>query len=169
MSYFLHLCDCCVLYCASLEAWNWVGAGQHLNASHPRSSIWQNQNVSIFSGNYFRKTSGIWHNYINVIHCDSHRHYLDINTTESILNNPSGPQLNVIKYKFITWICSLFWLQMSSHMCVSQSVCVCVCLSVCLFTFEVSLRYFWGTFEVLFMYLWGTFDVGRNSRMDTER
>ena len=50
MSYFLNLCDCSVPYCASLEAWNWVVAGQHLNASHPRSSVWPNPNISIFSG-----------------------------------------------------------------------------------------------------------------------
>ena len=53
--------------------------------------------------------------YINVIQCDSHRHYLDIDTTQSILNNPSGPQSNAIKYKFMTWIWSLFCLQISSH------------------------------------------------------
>ena len=53
MSYFLHLCDCSVPYCASLEAWNWVGAGQHLHASHPRSSVWPIPNVTLFSGNYF--------------------------------------------------------------------------------------------------------------------
>ena len=34
MSYFLHLCDCSLPYCAILEAWNWFVAGQHLNASH---------------------------------------------------------------------------------------------------------------------------------------
>ena len=37
-------------FCASLEAWNWVVDGQHLNPSDPRSSIWPNPNVSIFSG-----------------------------------------------------------------------------------------------------------------------
>ena len=36
MSYFLHLCDCSVPYCAYLGAWKWVGAGQHLHASHPQ-------------------------------------------------------------------------------------------------------------------------------------
>ena len=56
MSYFLNLCDCSVLYCASLEAWNWAVAGQQINASPPRSSIWPNPNVSIFSGNYFGET-----------------------------------------------------------------------------------------------------------------
>ena len=96
--------------------------------------------ISIFSGNYFVKTlnchisstvrafdlipklrarpkyqlsSGT--KYINVIQCDSHRHYLDIDTTQSILNNPSGPQSNAIKYKFMTWIWLLLCLQMSSH------------------------------------------------------
>ena len=53
MSYFLHLCDSSVPYCASLEAWNWVGAGQHIHASHPRSSVWPIPNVTLFSGNYF--------------------------------------------------------------------------------------------------------------------
>ena len=56
MSFFLNLCDWSVPYCASLEAWNWVVARQHLDASHPRSSVWPNQNVTIFSGNYFWKT-----------------------------------------------------------------------------------------------------------------
>ena len=55
MSYFLHLCDCSLPYCATLEAWNWFVAGQHLNASHPRSPVWPNQNVTLFSGNYFWK------------------------------------------------------------------------------------------------------------------
>ena len=55
MSYFLHLCDCSLPYCATLEAWNWFEAGQHLDASHPRSSVWPNQNVTLFSGNYFLK------------------------------------------------------------------------------------------------------------------
>ena len=141
MSYFLHLCDCSVPYCASLEAWNWVVAGQHLNASHPRESVWPNLNVSIFSGNDFWTTlnshiistvrpfdlipklrarpqyqlsSGT--KYINVTQCDSHRHYLDMDITQSNLNNRSGPQPNAIKYKFMTWIWSLICLQMSSHM-----------------------------------------------------
>ena len=56
MSYFLYLCDCSVPYCASLEAWNWVVAAQHLNASHPRSTVWPNPNVTISLGNYFWKT-----------------------------------------------------------------------------------------------------------------
>ena len=55
MSYFLHLCDCSLPYCATLEAWNWSVVGQHLNASHPRSPVWPNQNVTLFSGNYFLK------------------------------------------------------------------------------------------------------------------
>ena len=140
MWYFLHLCDCSVLYCAYLEAWNWVVAGQHLNASQPRSSIWPNLFFSSFSGNYFWKnlnchiastirafdlipklrarpenqlSSGI--NKKNTIQCVSHRHYLDIDTNQSILNNPSGPQSNVINYKLMTWLKSLFCLQMSSH------------------------------------------------------
>ena len=35
--------------CLSVPPWK-PGIGQHLNASHPRSSVWQNQNVTIFSG-----------------------------------------------------------------------------------------------------------------------
>ena len=53
--------------------------------------------------------------YVNVILCDSHQHYIDIETIQSFLDNPGGPQWNAIKYKFITWIWSLFGLQMSSH------------------------------------------------------
>ena len=55
ISYFLHFCDCSVLYCASLTAWNWFVAGQHLNWSQPRSSVWPNQNITLFPGNYFFK------------------------------------------------------------------------------------------------------------------
>ena len=43
-------------------------------------------------------------------------HYLYIHTTQSILNNPNGPQSIATKYKLMTWIWSLFCLQMSSHM-----------------------------------------------------
>ena len=53
--------------------------------------------------------------YINVIQCDSHRRYIDIDTTQSILKNPSGPQSKAIIHKFMTWIWSLFCLHMSSH------------------------------------------------------
>ena len=45
-------------------------------------------------------------NYINGIQCDLHRHYLGIYTTQSILNNPSKPQSNAIKYNFMSWIWS---------------------------------------------------------------
>ena len=119
---------------------SYVVARQHLNASHSRSSIWLNPNVFIFSGNYF-STTLIGHipstvkafglipkltarhkyqisfgsNYINVIQCDLHCHYLDIDTTKKIRNNPSGSRSNTIKYKFMTWIWSLFCPQMSSH------------------------------------------------------
>ena len=55
MSYFLHLCDRSLPYCATLEACNWFVAGQHLNASHPRSPDWPNQTVTLFLGNYFLK------------------------------------------------------------------------------------------------------------------
>ena len=145
MSYFLYLCDCSVTYFAFLEAWNWVVAGQHLNASHPRSSFWPNPNITIFSGIYFWKTLNshisstvrafdlipklrarpeyqLYSNtkHKNVILCDSHQHYLDIVTTQSLLDKPSGPQSNAIKYKFMTWIWSLFCLQMSYHMFVSH-------------------------------------------------
>ena len=47
---FLHHCDCSLPYCATLEAWNWFVAGQHLNASHPRSPVWPNQKLILFSG-----------------------------------------------------------------------------------------------------------------------
>ena len=47
-SYFINLRDCSVPYCASQEAWNWVVAGQHINASHPRSSIWPNPKFLYF-------------------------------------------------------------------------------------------------------------------------
>ena len=50
-----------------------------------------------------------------MIQFDSHRHYLFIGTTKSILNNPGGPQIDAIKYKFMIWIWLLFCLQMSSH------------------------------------------------------
>ena len=46
MPYFLPLCDCCVPYCASLEACNLVVAAKHVDTSHPRSSVWANSNVS---------------------------------------------------------------------------------------------------------------------------
>ena len=92
MSYDLHLFDWSVPYCAS---------------------IWPSPNVFIFSGNYFGKTlnchspstvravdlipklrarpqyklsSGT--KYINLIPCDPHRHYIEIDTTQS-----SGPQM----------------------------------------------------------------------------
>ena len=38
-------------------------------------------------------------------------HYLDRDTSQSILNKPSGPQSNAIKYKFMSWIRSLFCLR----------------------------------------------------------
>ena len=63
MSFFLHLFDWSVPYCASLEAWYWIVAGQHLNASHPRSSVWPNPNITIFSGNFFLKTLNCHHSW----------------------------------------------------------------------------------------------------------
>ena len=53
MSNFLHLCDCSVPYCASLGARNWLGAGQHFHASHPRSSVWPIPKVTLFLGHFF--------------------------------------------------------------------------------------------------------------------
>ena len=141
MLYFLYLCDFSVPYCAFLEAGNWVVDWQHLNASHPRSSVLPNPNVTIFSGNYFWKSLNChisltfrafdlipklrarpeYHpysgtKYINVILCDLHPPYPDIETTLSFLDKPSGPQSNAIKYKFMTWIWLLFGPQMSSYM-----------------------------------------------------
>ena len=140
MSYFLYLCDCSVPYCAFLETGNWVLAGQYLNASQPRSSVWPIPNFTLFSYRFFftfnwHISSTVWvfdlipklrarpeyqlcsgTKYINMILCDSHQHYLDIESTQSFLDNPSGPQSNAIKYKFMTWIWSLFSLQISSHM-----------------------------------------------------
>ena len=51
-----------------------------------------------------------------MIQCDLHRHYFDIDTTKSTMNNTGGPQSNAIKYKFMTRIWSLLCLQMLSHM-----------------------------------------------------
>ena len=77
--------------------------------------------------------------YINVIQCDSHRHYLDMDTTQSILNNPSGPQSNAIKYKFMTWIWSLFCLQMSSHVCnITYFMTLCPDLPITMVTVHLS-------------------------------
>ena len=40
--------------------------------------------------------------YINIIQSDSHQHYLDIETTQSFLDNPSKPLSYAMKYKFMT-------------------------------------------------------------------
>ena len=122
LSYFLYLCDCSLPYCASLEAWNCVVAGQLLNASHPRSTLWPNANKSIFPGVFLKTinccispTVGVFDlvpkltarhhyqlsygsKYINVILFNLHRHYLNINTTQSFMDNPSYPQSDKIKY-----------------------------------------------------------------------
>jgi hypothetical protein len=37
-------------------------------------------------------------------------------TTQNFLDNPSGPQSNSIKYKFMTWIWWILCLQRYSHM-----------------------------------------------------
>ena len=101
---FFHLYDCSVPYCASLEAWNLVVAGQHLNASH---QIWTNKKKSLLSGIYFWATLNCHitstgkafdpipqlrygpeyqlspgTKYHNVMQCDSQRHYFDIDTTK---------------------------------------------------------------------------------------
>ena len=56
MSYFLHLCDFSLPYCANLEAWNWFVAGHHLNASHPKSLVWQIKMSLYFQAIIFGKT-----------------------------------------------------------------------------------------------------------------
>ena len=56
MSYFLYLCECSVPYCAFLEAWNWVVAGQHLSASHPIHQFDQIQMLLYFRAITFWKT-----------------------------------------------------------------------------------------------------------------
>ena len=47
----------------------------------------------------YRLYSGIKH--VNVILCDSAQHYLYTETTLRILDNPSGPQSNAIKYIYL--------------------------------------------------------------------
>ena len=47
--------------------------------------------------------------------CDSHEHFLQIETILSFLHNHSHPQSNAINYKFKTWIGSLFCLKTSYH------------------------------------------------------
>ena len=54
--------------------------------------------------------------YTSVTTSDLPRQYLYRNTTHSFLDNPSMPQSTAIKYKFMTWIWSLLWLQISYHM-----------------------------------------------------
>ena len=56
MSFFLIVYDKSVPYCTSLEDCNWIVAGQHLNASHPRSSVWPDTNISIFLGTFILQT-----------------------------------------------------------------------------------------------------------------
>ena len=48
--------------------------------------------------------------------CDSHQHFLQIETILSLLHNHSHPPSNAINYKFKPWIGSLFCLQTSFHM-----------------------------------------------------
>ena len=137
MSYFLHLCDCSVPYCASLEAWNWVVAWQHLDASHPRSSVGPNPNIPVFSGNYFLEKlktvitpqpleiltkfqnwelglSIFYHLVLNIPR-DRPQHFRKIETIHSSLHSHSPPQSNAIHYKFMTFIGFLFCLRTSCH------------------------------------------------------
>ena len=117
MSYFLHLCDFRLPYCATLEAWNWFAAGQHLNVSHPRSPVWPNQNVTLFSGNYLWKTLNchysstvrdfdlipklsISYHLVLCIPRDSRQRFLQIETVCSSRHNHRLPQSNAINYKF---------------------------------------------------------------------
>ena len=113
MSDFLHLCDCSVPYCASLEAWNWVGAGQHLDAIHPRSSDWPIPNVSFFRQLFLEKLKTV----ITPQPLARPDYQLSSGIKYTIwLHNHSHPQSNAINYKFMTWIGSLFCLQTSYHM-----------------------------------------------------
>ena len=141
MSYFRHLWDCSVPSCASLEALNWFFCWAAFQCKSPQVISLAKSKCFYISGNYFWKTLNclisstvqafdlipklrasseyqlsFGTKYMNVIECDSHGQYLDIDTTQSILNNPSGPQSNAMKYKFMIWIWFLFCLQMSSHM-----------------------------------------------------
>jgi hypothetical protein len=122
MSNFLHLCDCSLPYCVTLEAWNWFVARQHLNASHPRSPIWPTENVTIFSGNYFWKTlNGHYSSTVRdfdlipklrarpeyqlssgtiYIPRDLRPHFFHKETVPSSLHTHSLPQSNAINYKF---------------------------------------------------------------------
>ena len=127
---FSHICDWSVPYCASLEVWNWVVAEQHLNGSQPRSTVWPNQNVTIFSGNYFWKTLNShitltfrifdlipklsYHMVLNIPR-DSHRHFLQIETIRSSLHNHSRPQKASKNLTFRTSILSEMGLQPKSH------------------------------------------------------
>ena len=60
---FLNICDWSVPLRASLEACYWIVAGQPLNVSHPKASVWQNPNITMFSGNFFLKTSNCHHSF----------------------------------------------------------------------------------------------------------
>ena len=53
--------------------------------------------------------------------CDSHQHFLRLETILSFLHNHSHPQSNAKNYKFQTWIWSLFFLHILSHMCSFQT------------------------------------------------
>ena len=140
MSYFVHLWDCSVPYCASLEALNWVFSWAAFQCESPQMiSLAKSKCLSIFRQLFFKTLSRLISatvqafdlipklrarpeyqllfgtKYLNVIQCDSHRQNLDIITTQSSLNNPIWPQTNGIKYKFMIWIWLLFCLQMYSH------------------------------------------------------
>ena len=55
MTFFLNLCDWSVTYCASLEAWYWIVAGQHLNAIIPDPQFAQIQLSLYFQTTFFLK------------------------------------------------------------------------------------------------------------------
>ena len=48
LCYYPPFCDCTVPYCTSLEAWNWVAAGQHINVVTPGHQFGQIQRFLYF-------------------------------------------------------------------------------------------------------------------------
>ena len=52
---------------------------------------------------------------VHNIPCDSHRHFLQIETINSSMQNHSHPRSNAINHKFMKWIGLLFCLQTSYH------------------------------------------------------
>ena len=96
MSFDLYLCDWSVPYCASLEAWYWVVAGQHLNASHPRSSVWPNPNITWFSGKLKKKT----------LNCHRSWTFRAFELIPKLRARPEYQLASVIKYT--AWLASAF-------------------------------------------------------------